>query len=139
MTMSKSRGRELFAAIWVGIALQVLGQAIDLRWHATHKIFEAPSDQLRAHWVLWIGTLVTLAAASLAVQVFGRGQNAGLVMTVAAGTGYVAVSIWHFLEHAGSADPGLPHILLAVTKLATLIGVVWATVQWRTSRRTARA
>jgi FtsH-binding integral membrane protein len=125
------RQRQFLAAIWLGVMLQIAGQAIDFHWHATHREFEAPSDQLQAHWLVWLGSLVTLIAAGLAIRALARGSNGGLVLTVAAGVGYVAVSIWHFLEHAAGADPAAPHVLLAVTKVATLAGVIWATVQWR--------
>jgi hypothetical protein len=50
---------------------------------------------------------------------------------------YVAVSVWHFLEHARGADPAAPHVLLVVTKIGILAGVIWATVQWRAAHRRA--
>jgi hypothetical protein len=127
----------LFAAIWVGVALQVIGQAIDFRWHAAHPEFETASDQLQAHWLLWIGSLVTLIAAGLAARALRGARREGLLLTVWASVGYVAVSVWHFLEHARGADPAAPHVLLVATKVAILVGVIWATVQWRAARRRA--
>ena len=127
----------LFAAVWVGVALQVIGQAIDFRWHATHPEFETARDQLQAHWLLWIGSLVTLVAAWLAVRAVRGARREGLLLTVWASLGYVAFSIWHFLEHARGADPDLPHVLLGVAKVGILVGVIWATVQWRRSRQVA--
>lgn len=131
------RAGRLFAAIWAGVALQVIGQAIDFRWHATHKEFETAADQLQAHWLLWIGSLVTLVAVALAARVLRGTRREGLLIALWASVGYVAGSIWHFLEHARGADPAAPHILLLATKVGILTGVIWATVQWWLTRRRA--
>lgn len=58
-------------------------------------------------------------------------RNPGLTLVLAASGLYVAVSIWHFLEHASGADPEVAHVVIGVTKVAILAGVVWATVVWR--------
>ena len=131
---ARGRGTQLFVVIWLGVLLQVIGEVIDFRWHASHEEFETASDELRAHWLLWIGSLVTLGAAWFAFRASRQARREGLLFALAAGVGYVGVSIWHFLEHAGGADPALPHVLLAVTKISMLVGVIWATVQWRAAR-----
>jgi hypothetical protein len=46
-------------------ALQAAGQLIDLRWPATHPGLERATDQLQAHWLIWLGALLTLAAATV--------------------------------------------------------------------------
>ncbi len=123
--------KRLFQLIWLGIAVQVAGELVDLRWHATHDEFEGAGEQLEAHWLVWLGTLMTLAPATAAAARVSPGRNGGLVLTLAAGAVYVAVSVWHFAAHASGTDPELAHVLLALGKIGMLAGVIWATVAWR--------
>lgn len=129
----------LFQALWAGVALQLAGQAIDINWHSTHEEFETAPDQLQAHWLLWLGTALTLAAALVAARRTAPKRNPGLDTTLAAGTVYVLVSIWHFVAHASGSDPELAHVLLVVTKLGILGGVLWATLLWRRAERATTA
>jgi hypothetical protein len=64
MATSGSTSR-LLAGAWTGIALQAAGQVVDLRWHATHPGFERAADQLRAHWLIWLGVLVAIGKAAI--------------------------------------------------------------------------
>jgi hypothetical protein len=59
-----------------GIAVQLIGRAIDGRWHATHEELETAGDQLQAHAVLWVGVLTTLVVSAIATrEVSGRLQR----------------------------------------------------------------
>jgi hypothetical protein len=54
--------RQLYA-LWVAILVQVLGRISDGIWHLNHEDFEGAVDQIEAHFVLWTGVLMTLAAS----------------------------------------------------------------------------
>lgn len=96
----------------VGVAVQIVGRAIDGWWHATHEEFETAGDQLQAHAVLWIGVVTTLAVSAIAVrQLSGRVQRSYLALLVIS-VGYSIAAIWHFVEHANGADPAAAHIVL---------------------------
>jgi hypothetical protein len=131
--MALTTGR-LFQLIWLGVAVQIGGEIVDLRWHATHDEFEGAGQQVEAHWLIWVGTLVTLAPAAIAAKRLRPGSTAGLLLALAAGAIYVATSVWHFAAHASGVDPEAAHILLGVAKVGILAGVVWATVLWRATR-----
>ncbi len=115
--------------LWVGVALQLAGTAIDLRWHATHEEFETAGDQVQAHFVLWLGVLVILAVSALAVRRTGpeRG-NVGYVLAAVSGTAYAIASVWHFIEHANGSDPAAAHVVLYIFWALVLAGAVTATV-----------
>ncbi|HZA76931.1 MAG TPA: hypothetical protein VE623_11140, partial [Acidimicrobiales bacterium] len=65
-------------------------------WHATHDEFETGADQLQAHWLVWLGALVILAAAMRGTL---QRPTAGYRIVVAGALGYLAVAVWHFYEH----------------------------------------
>jgi hypothetical protein len=52
----------------VGLIVFIAGRLVDLAWHTTHDEFETAADQLRAHSVVWLGNLLLMAAAALAVS-----------------------------------------------------------------------
>jgi hypothetical protein len=108
--------RWLLAGVWTGIALQVVGQVIDLRWHATHPGFERATDQLQAHWLIWLGALLTLLAAAVGTKRVPSSWFSGYRLLLLAGVGYALSSAWHFWEHANLRDPAAPHVLVAIGK-----------------------
>ncbi len=125
-------------ALWVAIAVQLLGRALDLRWHVTHDEFEGTSQQFEAHWLLWIGVLATIAVAIAALR--SRANPAGrrgYATVLAFGAFYVPVSVWHFVEHANEADPEVAHVLLAIGQVGMVAGAVLATVLARRRLRPA--
>jgi hypothetical protein len=116
-------------ALWVAVAVMLVGRGIDLRWHATHDEFEGTSQQFEAHWLAWIGVLLVLAVAVVLTR---RGLSGfGIQLTLGSAAAYVPVAIWHFTEHANGADPELAHVLLGLTNLGMVIGAVVATVEAR--------
>jgi hypothetical protein len=123
--------------LWAAIAAQLLGRALDLRWHLSNDEFEGVSQQFEAHWLLWLGVLATLAVAIAAARRRDLAplERSGYVALIAAGAAYVAVAVWHFVEHANHNDPELAHVLLGVTQLAMIAGALLATYGARSSRR----
>ena len=117
--------------LWVALTVQLLGRLLDLRWHATHDEFEGPSQQFEAHWLLWIGVLGTLVVVGWLVAQGASPGRSGYLTALVASCLYVAVAVWHFVEHANHQDPELAHILLAVTQTAVVAGAVLATVAVR--------
>jgi hypothetical protein len=110
-------------AIWIGIAVQVAGRALDGWWHVTHDEFEGGIEQLQAHWLAWIGVLITLAAAGVAMRrLEATERGIGYPLVFSGALLYVAVAIWHFLEHVAHNDPALPHVLLVVTTAMMIVG-----------------
>jgi hypothetical protein len=124
----------LLAGVWTGIALQVAGQVIDLRWHATYPGFERAADQLQAHWLIWLAVLVTLVVAAVGARQVPSGWSSGYRLLLLAAVGYGLSSAWHFWEHANLRDPVAPHVLVALGKAAILAGAVSATVVSRRRR-----
>jgi hypothetical protein len=119
-----------------GVTAFVAGIALDLRWHATHDEFEGASEQLAAHWLLWLGLVVVLVAMLLARQALGAYEwNAGLTVVLVAALAEIAVHAWHFIAHANEVDPELAHTLLTVGNALVVSGAVFAFVLARRRRR----
>jgi hypothetical protein len=127
----------LLAGVWTGIALQVVGQVIDLRWHATHPGFERATDQLQAHWLIWLGVLITLVAAAVGARQVPTSWSTGYRLLLLAGVVYALSSGWHFWEYYQLRDPVAPHVLVAIGKAAILAGAVSATIVSRRRRVTS--
>jgi hypothetical protein len=123
------------AALWIAVAVLIVGRLVDLQWHLTHDDFEGAADQVRAHLVLWIGVLMLLGVTVVAIRQGTAGFGYRLALGGAAF--YVPVAVWHFVEHANGSDPELPHVLIALAYIAMLIGVVAVTVPAIRQRRTA--
>src|SRR4051794_2247146 len=105
--------RNLRIALGAGLVVFLAGTARDLQWHATHDTtqqFETASKQVEVHWILWLGALIIVVAAGLALrQVDQPGERGGYLLAFSAGLAYAVVSVWHFIEHADGADPQLAH------------------------------
>jgi hypothetical protein len=115
--------------LWIGVAVFVAGRLIDLWWHATHPEFETAADQVRAHFVVWTGTILMLVGAAWAVA-FGAASR-GYLVVLAGGVGYAAVAVWHFWEHSQGRDPDLPHLLLLITNVVMFLGAAWVWLEAR--------
>lgn len=125
----KVNRNSLMRPLWLGALLTLAGQIVDFRWHATHEEFEGASDQLQAHWLLWIGVLTLLATLAIArLSLKGRERNVGFAITSGAAVGFALVSVWHFIAHASGQDPGVAHALLAITEVGIYAGVIAATL-----------
>jgi hypothetical protein len=137
MAASGPTSRRLLAGVWTGITLQVAGQVIDLRWHATHPGFERAADQVQAHWLIWLGVLVTVVVAAVGARHVPSSWYSGYRLLLLAGLAYALSSAWHFWEHAQLRDPAAPHVLVALGKAAILAGAISATVVSRRRRVTS--
>jgi hypothetical protein len=119
-------------ALWLGIAVMLAGEVVDLRWHLTHDEFETAGDQLRAHWLTWLGAIVALAAGVVGAS---RGaDNNGYRLVAGFGIAYVGLGIWHFIEHVNHSDPAVAHVLIAVAKAGIVVAGVIAAVEARRAR-----
>lgn len=126
--MMSARLKPFVAGMWAGVAIQVAGRILDANWHASHEEFEATSQQFEAHWLLWLGVLITVTTAVICVIRLSPEQRPGFSFLLAASTFYVAIAVWHFIEHANHNDPAVPHVLLAVGELAIIVAAVVVTV-----------
>jgi hypothetical protein len=106
----------------LAVAVQLVGRGIDGWWHATHDEFETAADQIRAHFVIWVGVLATLVLSTVAVRRFSGRLQSWYAVVLAGSVCYVGVATWHFIEHANHSDPDLPHVLIAVAWAALLLG-----------------
>jgi uncharacterized protein YacL len=120
-----------------GIAVQVVGRAIDGYWHATHEEFESASDQLQAHSVLWVGVLVALVVSSLAVRELRVGPRTGYFAVLVSSIAYAGAAVWHFIEHANGSDPAAAHVVLGILWAALLASAAITAVMSRSSRAPA--
>jgi hypothetical protein len=107
-----------------GIAVQLIGRAIDGWWHATHEEFETAGDQLQAHAVLWIGVIATLAVSVIAARELSGRVQRGYVAVLVVSVAYSIAAVWHFVEHANGADPAAAHVVLGITWGALLLSAV---------------
>lgn len=119
-------------ALWIAVGVVIVGRLVDLQWHLTHDEFEGTSQQVRAHFVVWIGVLLVLAVTALAIS---RGvRTSGFRLALPGAVLYVPVAVWHFIEHANGNDPEVAHVLLAIADLAIIAGAVVATIATRRRR-----
>jgi hypothetical protein len=122
-----SRATPYLRVLLIGGVLFVAGIALDQRWHATHDEFEGASQQLEAHWLLWLGALTILVVVVLAfTRLSASERNAGYTVTLAGLLLYVPVSVWHFVAHANEVDPEVAHLLLATGDVAIITGIALA-------------
>lgn len=121
------------AALWIAVAVAGLGRLVDLQWHLSHDEFEGAEEQVRAHLVVWIGVLMVLTVSATAVRqgIPGFGYRLALLASIV----YVAVALWHFIEHANGADPDVAHVLLGITDVAILGGAIAVTLAARRPSR----
>lgn len=126
MAASGPTGRLLVGA-WTGIAMLMAGQVVDLRWHAAHgRRFERASDQVGAHWLIWLGVLVLLLVAVVGARRAQSRWYTGFRLLLLAVVCHVLIDGWHFWEHYNLRDPVVPHVLLASLKAVMLAGVITA-------------
>jgi hypothetical protein len=127
------------ALLLAGLLVFLAGTARDLQWHATHDTqseFETASKQIEVHWLLWLGALIVIAAAGMAMRRLELTQKTrGYLVAFAAGIAYALISVWHFIEHANGADPEVAHIFLYVSAGLMLAGVVRALAVTALSRQ----
>ena len=114
--------------LWIAFLVQVAGRLVDLQWHRTHPEFETAQDQLRAHWLVWLGTLLVIAVAAVALpggnDAVGR---AGYAVALLANVLYAVVAVVHFFQHLDHQEVDWAHIGLAITNIGSVVGVLMVT------------
>ena len=118
--------RSLLRSLWAAFAVQVAGRSLDFWWHATHDEFETGSDQLEAHRLVWLGTLLVLLVGirALRASVQGR-ERSGYLVVVGANALYVPIAIAHFIQHMNHQEVDWAHIGLGVTNVVAALGVLY--------------
>jgi len=115
-----------------GVATFVAGRLLDAWWHTGHDEFETGADQIQAHWLAWLGTLLIMAAAAQGVR---ERRSPGYALTLAGALGYAVVAAWHYYEHTERREVDLTHLLLVVANVVVLLGIVWVATDSRVPRR----
>ncbi len=114
----------LFRLLLIAFAVQVLGRLLDFRWHTTHEEFETGGDQIQAHWLVWLGTIIVLAVGIVALRsVHSPDQRRGYRTVVAGNSLYVPVAVLHFVQHLNREEVDWTHAALAITSVVALSGV----------------
>lgn len=130
----------LLLRLLVGTALlQIAGRALDGWWHSRHDEFEGASQQLEAHWLIWLAVVATVAVCVVALRRLGSTQpsSRGYQFTLLSAIGYIGVAIWHFIEHANLRDPEVAHVFLVIFQLGMFVGIAWAVLASRRGPVTA--
>ncbi len=137
MVEENERGRRLFQALWAAFAVQVAGRVLDLQWHRAHPEFETGSDQIQAHWLVWLGTILVLIVAGIALRQEAQGDP-GYIVAFGANLLYAVVAVIHFFQHLDHQEVDWAHAGLAITNIAALVGVLmvtWSRFQRRSNPR----
>ena len=122
--------------LWLAFAIQIAGRLLDFWWHATHDEFETGGDQLQAHWLVWIGTVLVLAVGLRALRQGVEGQvRNGYLVVVWANALYIPVAVAHFIQHMNLQEVDWAHVGLAVTNIASAIGVLYVTYASASGRK----
>jgi hypothetical protein len=123
------RRDRLLVVLWLGVGAMLADELVDLRWHLTHDEFETGGDQLRAHWLTWLGALVAVAAG--AAGTWRGADNGGYRLVAGLGLAYAGLAVWHFVAHVEQSDPAVAHHLIAVSKVGIVGAAVVAAVKAR--------
>jgi hypothetical protein len=135
--VASEAGKEdkLFRLLLIGFIGHIAGRLVDLQWHLTHEEFEGAGEQFRAHWLIWLTTILVLGVAMVAVRnVRESGQHRGYFIVLIANLAYAGVAVVHFFQHLDHLEVDWAHLLLAITSFAAAVGVLWvvaARVAWR--------
>jgi len=131
--------KDLVIALWAAFVVQIVGRLLDLQWHRTHDEFETGTDQLEAHWLVWLGTVFVIAVTITALRIVEHGQQKrGYATALLANALYAVAALIHFVQHMNHSEVDWTHVSLAVTNLGAVVGVVWVTAAFlRNHNRTA--
>lgn len=114
-------------AVWVGLAVQILGKVVDAWWHSTNPGFEDVGDLLRAHSLIYLGIVWTLIASGRALiktaTLAGLG-NRGFFVTLIGSVGQFAGSAWDFWAHSIRAETSTAHMVNALGLIVVLLGAI---------------
>jgi hypothetical protein len=126
--VSVSDNQPSLQLLWGAFAVQVAGRLLDFWWHATHDEFETGADQLQAHWLVWIGTILVLTVGIRALRGGARGsQRSGYQILVVANGLYVPIAVAHYIQHLNRQEVDWAHIGLGLTNVVAALGVLYVT------------
>ena len=134
MEAAADRSRGIFRALWGAFVVQVAGRLLDFWWHATHDEFETGRDQITAHWLVWLGTILVLAVAIRALR-YSSAERRGYHVVLSSNALYVVVAVIHFIQHLNLEEVDRAHVGLAVTNVGSVAGVLMVTIARRRSQR----
>ena len=124
--MSRADEKQLPRLLWGAFAIQVAGRLLDFWWHATHEEFETGGDQLQAHWLVWMGTILVLAVGVRALRDGVTGAERGGYLTVVVANGlYVPIAVAHFIQHMDHQEVDWAHAGLSITNVVAALGVLY--------------
>ena len=134
----ESQNTRTVVSLWAAFAVQIAGRLLDLRWHQTHSEFESGGDQVQAHWLVWLGTILVLIVAARALR-SDRAAHArsGYVTVLVANGVYAAAAALHFVQHANHSEVDWTHAVLGLTNVVATAGVFIVTTQLLRRRRDA--
>ena len=122
----ETAGRRHLWPLWGAFAIQVAGRLLDFWWHATHDEFETGGDQLQAHWLVWIGTILVLVVGIGALRAGVNGtERKGYLTVIAANALYVPIAVAHFIQHMNRQEVDWAHAGLGITNLVAALGVLY--------------
>lgn len=123
--------------LWAAFGVQIAGRLLDFWWHASHDEFETGGDQLQAHWLVWIGTVLVLVVGARALVAGVSGpERGGYTAIVLANALYVPIAVAHFVQHMNHHEVDSTHLGLATTNVVGILGVVYVSyVALTTSRK----
>jgi hypothetical protein len=126
--MARVEDRSSVQLLWMAFGVQVAGRLLDFWWHATHDEFETGSDQIRAHWLVWIGTILVLIVGVRALRSGVAGsQRTGYLTVVVANGLYVPIAVAHFIQHLDYQEVDWAHAGLGITNVVAALGVLYVT------------
>ena len=124
--MSRADGKQFPRLLWGAFAIQVAGRLLDFWWHATHQEFETGGDQLQAHWLVWIGTILVLVVGVRALRDGVTGaERVGYLTVVVANGLYVPIAVAHFIQHMDHQEVDWAHAGLGITNVMVVLGVLY--------------
>jgi hypothetical protein len=101
---------------------------LDFWWHITHNGFETGADQVRAHWLVWLGTILVLAVGIRALLIGVTGsERVGYVAIVGSNLAYIPIAVAHYIQHLNHEEVDWAHVGLAVTNVASALAVLYIT------------
>lgn len=134
LAMDVAGVQRLLRLLWGAFAVQVAGRLLDFWWHATHEEFETGRDQLQAHWLVWIGTVLVLMVGGRALRTgVRRPERVGYLTVVVANALYVPISGVHLIQHMNHQEVDWAHAGLGITNVVAAIGVLY--VSYVSTRR----
>lgn len=119
--------RRRLLILWGAVALILIGDFIDLAWHARHGEFQKASDVLRGHWLSWLGLVILMAVSVAAMTSDDSKSRPGFRAALIASLVYAVGSVWNFWGHVHGTQTFFAHVLLGTSKVAIVAAGAFTT------------